>query len=71
MTRWTAVVASAAVVLGGLLTAPTGDLVPELANRALALFAVWATASLGRLRMEVETELRRSRETTATTARTE
>jgi diguanylate cyclase (GGDEF)-like protein/PAS domain S-box-containing protein len=70
VTRSTAALAVCAVVLGGVLSpAPTGDgpLWAGLANRAVAIFAILSVASLGRLRVEVETELRRSRETTATT----
>ncbi|MEM7306204.1 MAG: diguanylate cyclase [Planctomycetota bacterium] len=67
LTRWTAVACTVAILLGLLLTAPTAPLWQGLTNRAVALFAVWSTAALGRLRMDVETELRRSRETTATT----
>lgn len=67
LTRGTALVVSCAVLLGGLLTTPSGPLIAGLANRAVALFAVWATTLLGHLRMDVETELRRNRETTSTT----
>ena len=67
VTRWTAVLCSLAVVAGHFLSPPGEDPTAGLTNRAVALFAVWATAALGRLRMEVETELRRSRETTAKT----
>jgi diguanylate cyclase (GGDEF)-like protein/PAS domain S-box-containing protein len=67
ITRWSAVLATAAIALGALLSPGGGELWPGLANRAVAVFAVWSVASLGRLRVEVETELRRSREVTRTT----
>ena len=67
ITRWTAGIASAAIAVGFFLTPDTAPAWQGLANRSVALFAVWAVAALGRLRMDVERELRRGRETTATT----
>ena len=67
VTRWTAALAIAAVAAGALLSPADGPLWAGLANRAVAVFAILAAAMLGRLRVEAETELRKSRETTRTT----
>jgi diguanylate cyclase (GGDEF)-like protein/PAS domain S-box-containing protein len=65
ITRLSAGLCTAAVVAGEFLD--EGSIWHGAVNRSIAIFAIWATEALGRLRMAVETELRRSRETTATT----
>jgi diguanylate cyclase (GGDEF)-like protein/PAS domain S-box-containing protein len=67
VTRLTALGCTLAAVGGAFFAPASGPLWHGVINRAIAIFAIWATEALGRLRIEVETELRRSRETTATT----
>ena len=65
ITRLTAALCTVAVIIGEFLD--SGSMLHGAVNRSIAIFAIWATEALGRLRMAVETELRRSRETTSKT----
>lgn len=69
---WQVAGASAVLALLGLaarftLHAGEPDVMMAVGNTAISLFALWATAHLAHLRRDVERDLDRSRQTTATT----